>query len=222
VATVKGIELSLIQKLYGLPSSQLAGVTQLDADNVSQTLPIVPEILRRSANIVGNNQGGIFQGVMEMVHSGADDEVGTYVPYAGTIAGGTTVVGARAGFPLPIPEGWDLWFLGCSLERFSGAGTVVALLSLNGSPGGWGIDDQGAAVPETPLFNIARFTSIVADAIIGYGIGADGQPWQGVGRMRLARDQEYELRSTSSAAVSYRLAILMGLFPEAMGQDIVP
>lgn len=221
MATIKGLGLSLIQKLYSLPSAQILGVTDLDTDSVSQTLPIIPNILRRSDNIIGNNQGGWLQGVMENVHSGADDEVSTYRPYDGTAAGSTTLVGAAAGFPAPIPSGWDLWILGCSLERTSGAGTVVGLLALNGNPLGWGIDDAGAAVTDTPLFNLARFTSIVADAAaLAYGIGADGQPWQPV-NLRLPGQIALEFHTTSSAAVTVQLAILMGLFPEAMGQDVV-
>jgi len=221
MAEVSGVQLALIQKLYGLSANQLAGVTQMDADNVQQVVPIVPEILRRSLNIVGNNEGGLFQGVMENVHSAADSEVSTYRPYEGVVAGSTTIVGGAPGFPLPVPTGWDLWLLGMSLSRTSGAGTVVAMLALNGDQLGWGIDDAGAAVTSTPNFHVARFTSIVADAAgEAYGIDAQGNPFVNINK-RLPRSMTLQLHSTSDAAATIQASLLMGIFPESMGQDVV-
>jgi len=218
---IKGLQLRLVQSLYGIPGSQSSGVTEVDLDNVQQVINVVPEVLRRSDNVIGNNQGGWFQGTMQNVHSGADAELSTYVPYKMTVAGGTTVVGAAPGFPAPIPEGWDVWLIGCSLERTAGAGSVVALLSLNDNPLGWGIDDSGAAVTGSPLISLVRFTSIVNDVGgYGYGIGADGMAFQRVG-IRLPPKIDFEFRTNSTAAATVQLSIVMGLFPEGMGQDIL-
>jgi len=214
VSFIKGLQLRLVQKLYGIPPAQIRGVTELDTENAQQTIPLVPEILRRSDNILGLISGGWFEGVMENVHSGADDEVCSLNPYIPGAAAGP-------GFPSPVPDGWDIWILGASLLAHSGAGSAVIILDINTGARGLGIDDQGAAVTATPLIILQRWTSIVADVggLTGYGIDAQGKAWQPIG-VRVPRGADMELRGTSDAAVSYRAAIIMGIFPEGMGQDV--
>jgi len=216
---IKGSQLSLIQKLYGIPGSQSLGITDVDLDTLTQTLPVVPEILRRSDNILGNSGGGWFNGVMENVHSGADIEVCSLVPY-------TPGAGAVRGFPNPVRPGWDIWLLGASLIRTSGTGGAIVILDIN-TPGGngLGIDDSGDPVLDTPIFPVARWTTFVDDLGGGsapeLGLGPAGSLhcYQPIG-IRLPRPCDLELRGDSDAAVTYQCAMIMGIFPEAMGQDV--
>jgi len=214
MATVKGPQLSTIQRLYGLSPAQLLGVTDIDTDHVSQVLPIAPEILRRSNSILGSVAGGFFQATLENVHSAADDEVTVLRPYASAAAAITV--------PTPVPDGWDIWLLGGSVLRTAGAGGAAMVIALNGIPGGMGLDDGGTQVTDTPLQILGRWDSIIDDiqAFLGYGATEAGDPWINF-NVRLPRGVVIEFHSTSDAAITIQAALQMGIFPEGMGQDVV-
>jgi len=215
VALITGAQLRLVQRLFGLAPASVVGATDLDTQNVSQVLPLGPEILRRSDNILGLQSGGWFEGVCENVHSGADNEVCSLTPY-------TPGAAAGPGFPDPVPPGWDIWLLGASVIRFSGAGGASAALVLNGNPRGLGIDDSGAAVAATPVPILAVWDSIIdaPSTLGGFMVTEAGDPWVKM-NLRLPRGIIIEFHSTSDAAVSLRTAMIMGIFPEGMGQDVV-
>ncbi|MEE8492524.1 MAG: hypothetical protein V3S25_00655 [Nitrospirales bacterium] len=209
---VKKPILQALQQLIGIAPS--ASPLVMDDANVSLTLPIVPEVARRSN--ASQNTGGLFQGVLENVHSGADDERSQIDPYLA----GPDAFGA---WPPLIPQGFDVWLLGICGEQTSGvAGLTGATCKINipNSSLGWGRDDAGAPVVATPRYTVALFDSVTS--IVGNNnpvmITEQGNPWVTL-NMRLNRGHDIVFDSTSGAAAEYRMLVFLGLFPSGMGQD---
>lgn len=213
---VKRPILGILQNLIGIAPKSVALV--LDEGNISLTLPIVPHITRRSQTI--GNVGGIFSGILENVHSGADDETSTIQPYKAAAF-------AIAPYPELLGVDTDLWLLGVSLIASSGtpalAGAVFSL-NLQSETQGWGRDDQSAPVTSgSPMCITAwdgTFTACSAYTggdpctIVGTGLIHDTP------NIRLPRGVTLRLATTSGAAGEFRLLFLMGLFPAGLGQDV--
>jgi len=107
---IKNAILAPIQQLVGAPAATTP--TVLDDANVSLVLGIL-EIARRALAVGAT--GGWFQGVLENVHSAGDSESSSIDPYN---AGADAV----APYPAIIGLDLDLWILGISGRRSSGAG----------------------------------------------------------------------------------------------------
>ncbi len=217
MAEIKTPILRPIQQLIGSPG--LGGVV-LDDDSVTQTLPIVPDIARRGGS--QGSTGGWFLGILENVHSGADGEASSIDPYnPGAFAGG-------GAWPAVVPPGFDVWLAGISGFRKAGTGSVVAAMGYNpannGPAFGWGVDDSGVAVaPTTPSMQLARFDSVEAGISLLTSppmLTEYGEYFVPVS-MRLPRAGTLSFTSESSAASEWQAVFLMGLFPAALGQDIL-
>lgn len=214
MSVVSNSLLRLIQQLVG--GSAGGGKTVLDDENVTQTLPIVPEIARRGLTV--GNVGGIFTICLENVHSGADFEqsnVSVYAPAAAAII---------PPYPPIVSADFDIWLLGCSLVRTVGTGGLVAgRCGWNPSKEtqGLGIDDAGAQVIATPIIGLARFDSVDAGLT---GVPADGITEEGLNyqpiNLRLSRRAGIVFSSESAAAAEFQLHCVCGLFPAGMGQDV--
>lgn len=209
-----------IQALIGGVGSG-AAFTELDDQGVTQTLPIVPHIARRGLS--QGSTGGWFVGILENVHSGADSEDSAINPYEpGAAAAGSA-------WPAVVPPGFDVWCAGISGHRSVGVGGLtIALMgfnpSNNGPAFGWGQDDQGAAVlPVTPTMMLARFDALeTQQAAITQDpmMTEQGLMFQPV-NMRLPRGGTLSFFSESAAAAEFQAVFLLGLFPAAMGQDVL-
>jgi len=212
---VKNPLLGSLQALIGIAPAGVPLV--LDEGNIALTLPIVPEIARRS-QAIGNLTGWFFT-ILENVHSGADNEVNSVDPYeAGAFA--------NPPFPGSVPIGYDLWVQGCALTESSGTPAVVgAIFSMNSQIRyqGIGRDDVGAAVVANVPLPLVAWDGTFTAASYANGdpctVVGTGRIWSDVS-VRVPRGAVLRLHTTSGAAGEFRLVILMGIFPAGLGQDV--
>ena len=221
MATLKNAILRPLQKLIGVAPATLP--TVVDLENVSLTLPIIPEVVRRSsAHVI--EHGGLWQGVLENVHSGADNEISSLRPYE---PGENFVISP---FPAVITDEWDLWLSKVGGRRSSGTGALsgaaMILTSIGASPmsQAWGKDDVAAKVEGTSPMVLAQFDGIstLVDALNANEdpmITEDGKTWVDV-NMRIPRGALLAFKSTAAAAAEFQMWFILGLFPAGMGQDL--
>lgn len=212
---VKNPILLPLQKLVGISPTPQPVV--LDDTNISLTMPLVPDITRRSRT--HGPTGGMYSGILRNVHAGADDESSTIDPYA-------PGADAVAPYPTSVDEGFDVWLLGLCGQMSQGSGDLItagfASISVPDHMQGFGREDDGTPLALSPSFNVALFTGIDGT---GSGnppltLAGSGQVWIELG-IRLARGQRITWKTTSSAAADFDLQMLIGLFPAGLGQDIV-
>jgi len=218
VPIIKNSVLKGLQALLGYAPSSTP--TNIDDSAISLTLPLVPEISRRSYNLF---QSGWFFALMENVHSGADGETSALDPYQADA--GPTLDASLNGFPGAVPQGWDIWLLGVSGIRSSGAGGLTgATCEINpiASQQGIGLDDVGTVVTGSPPIHVAFFDEInadVADTSSMMRNSTNLQTYVKVG-LRIPRGAIIEFTSEAAAAAEFRMMLTMGIFPEALGQDV--
>jgi len=212
---IKNAILLPIQRLIGIAPAPTE--TVVDTSSVSLTMPILPDMARRSLS--SQPTGGFFIGVLENVHSAADDENSTIDPYNP----GPDVF---APYPALVDPGFDVWILKVGGERIAGAGTLdVGLLSLVNliHTLGWGRDDAQDPVPLVPNVTLARFDAIdeVVGAAIEPFITEQGETAVDVS-MRIPRGSRLRFHSTAgTASATFNMWFIVGLFPGGMGQDVV-
>jgi hypothetical protein len=190
------------------------GAVMLDDEHVSLTLDIL-DIARRS--LAPGIAGGWFWGIHLHVHSGTSSLSSTIDVY-------NTGEAAIGGWPVPIPEGFDVWVLGVGLNANTAANFTDAGLyfNLQGINAGWGINQSGSAVvPGDELIGLARWDALTAPGG-GEPMGLDeqGNPYTKM-NVRLPRGSTMRFNSTSTGAVNVRALVLTGLFPSGLGQDVV-
>jgi len=215
LALIKNPALGLIAPIYDLPASQLSGVVNLDDGDVSLTLDIADLTRRGLAGI----RDGWYQAVLENVHSAADDESSTIVPY-------TPAATASAPYPTAVGLDYDVYLLRAQGLRVAGAGTLDEgwlRLLLPDESIGIGIEDDGTAITAASNYTLARFTDVVA-APGGLSndmlVDAAGDPSIYIGT-RLPRGCSLNWATTSvTASATFRCLLTLGLFPVALGQDV--
>jgi len=223
MARIEGSQLLVAQQLLGLSSRQVAGLTDIDDGNVSYTVPLAPEMLRRSLSAV--NSTGWFIGIMENDHAAADSEASTMDVYNPNSLGAGV---AQGGYPSPVPEGFDVWILNATLQRITGAsdltGGVLRLRADANFGLGWGIDDVQAAVSDDTAPYLAHWDGFDSRA----GGANPGGTETGTGRvsaipinMRIRRGMLLVLSTTSAGSMNIHCSITCGLFPQGLGQDII-
>lgn len=217
MSLIEGGQLSVVHQIFETPPTEL-GAAELDLKNISQVLNVVPEIRRRSAPIAGID--GFFTGILENSHAGADDEDSAIDPY-------NVGDSALGNFPAVVAEGSDIWLLVLTGYRSSGTGGITGLATLE-TPNfvqGFGQDDTGAAIGLNPTaLNLGIITGIDTSA------GVTNDPMTFLDepggsllrvRIRVPRGSTLGFASRSSAAADFRLIFVMGIFPIAMGQDVL-
>lgn len=217
MSIIKNAILLPIQHLIGQAPAPSPAV--VDDDSVSLTLPIVPNIARRS--LASQPTGGWFTGLLENNHVSDDAIISTINVYN---TGDDTV----PPWPAPVPAEFDIWLLGCFGIHSSGSGGLSeALMGFNPAnfTQGWGRDQAGVLTVSSPRLHVARF-----DAIGGGATGSSDPPLiteQGATyvavNMRIPRgtNLSFQTLSTGAAVVVFTAIFLLGLFPSAMGQDVV-
>lgn len=216
MALIEGGQLSVVPRLFNVGVDPSPGVANIDLKNVSQVLNVVPEIRRRSAPLAGID--GIFTGILRNVHSIADDEISSILPYS---------LGAdRLGsYPAVVPEEWDIWLIGASGRRVSGTGSIVGTIVLEPPDAvqGFARDDSGTALgvltSRIILGTITGITELGVDDPTIW-LNEPGGSFLRLG-IRVPRGSLLLFRSTSSAIATIDMVFVMGLFPMSMGHDVV-
>lgn len=203
--------LGILNKALGLTGSGVPGPTELMDGTVDQVIA-VNDLARRGRTQAATT--GIYNPAMVNLSTGAETTTTTVNPY-------TNTVGIVAPWPAPVPEQFDVWLLGVAANQ-SGGTTWDAALYINppDAQQGWGVDQSGAAAVSSIQYAVAYFDA-TATATHTFGVTAGGElPWQPIG-IRLPRGATL-IWVVDHADVSTVVAQLtLGLFPIALGQDVV-
>jgi len=204
--------LGILTKSLGLTGAG-SPITELMDGVVDQVLDIGP-CVRRGRTQAGTE--GIYSVALRCAHVGADSEFAIMDPYNALLAG------VRAPYPSPMPAGFDIWLLAVGGTQGGGSSTVNVVLRVQfpGSQQGFGIVDSTAVVVDADMV-VARFDAAVATTG-SYFIAESGDAII-YPKMRLPRSLTIQLRmdSVSSGATTHTLNILLGVFPTALGQDVI-
>lgn len=208
MAFVKNPVLLPLQKLIGLAPSGKPLV--LDDENVSLTLPIVPDITRRSRTPAPST--GLFMCQMQNEHAAAGTLSVSMDPYVATNTGDV--------YPSPVAQDFDLWLLGANVAIVDG--NIVDLddcsIEINAPDAarGWTITSGGGAITGALSFTqIAHWDAAqILDATRLKGI------WRPLG-LRWRRGDAVVFISDSNLAGDFDIVATMiwGLFPAGLGQD---
>jgi len=203
-----------LTRALGLTGSGSA-ITELMDGVVDQTLDVGP-IVRRSRTQA--NTSGIYLGILQNVHTDAEQLTTAINPYN---------VGATAAIPPwpdPMPLQFDIWLLSVNARRVSGSGTILGVLHLQmpSETQGFGIDDSGVAVTESPPLAIVSYDSLVA-LNTAFLVQEGGHPYVRPG-IRIPRgtgvgNSSLEWTTTSSLTSTYQCLMMFGVFPITLGQD---
>lgn len=204
-------------KALGIAGSGDSETELLDGD-VNQTLDIIP-IARRGGTLAGTD--GIFRVALRTIHTDSEVLSVSWQPYLSAAAG------VVAPFPSPVPDTFDVWLLGAALERVSAGGTITqAVLRMTQIQQGFGIDDTGAAVASTSVFALA-FWDLMETAISpGFGnVNNNNYVWQRLA-MRIPRKGAIaspfiSFTCLSATTITVDCVMMVGLFPVALGQDVL-
>jgi len=201
--------LEVLKEALGL-SGAASPVTELTDGIVDQVL-WVNDIIRRSRTQA--QTGGLYTGILKNTHAAADSRVSALLPYNATIA-------AIPPYPTPMPRGFDVWILSAAVTQASGTGTLQAALLLECPASVMGLSSTTGAFQSNQ--NLAFWdTVIVENTTFGIASGIT-EPTRKIG-LRIPRAPTTALRfaSTSSAAAVFDCFITLGVFPTALGQDVL-
>lgn len=184
--------------------------TELSDGIVDQMIEIGP-IVRRSRTQASTE--GIYTGMLRNVHAAADSRAIGLFPFNGGSA-------AIAPYPAPMPAGFDVWLLSAVVLQASGTGTLSGALRVSYPGRMMGLSTSGGAVGAT--VNVAFWDTIIDEGTLFAIKSAQTQPVQNIG-LRLPRDTATQLifASTSSAVATFECFIMLGVFPVALGQDVI-
>lgn len=202
--------LGVLNKSLGLTGAG-SPITELEDGIVGQSVN-VNEVARRGRTIAKSQ--GIYTAVMRNIHVGASTVTTSVDPYR------VGLLIAAAGYPVRIPEQFDLWLLTATVVRSAGVSSLAGVLRLDyGAAHGWGIDNLGAAILATGSMAVAHFQSVATIAGT-FGVNsANGLPVFKLG-MRLPRDDNTSLEwSTTGTDSTFDLQLVLGLYPASLGQD---
>lgn len=201
--------LDVLKRAIGL-SGPDSPVTELTDGVVDQALEVGP-IIRRSRTQARTE--GIYTGLMRNIHVAADSRTSALNPF-------NPAAQAIAPYPAPMPVGFDVWVLNAAVTQLSGSGTISAALNIECPARIMGISSIGA--PVVSVQNIAFWDTIVVESTTFALKAPAAQPSERIG-VRLPRDPGTRLffASTSSAAATFDCFVTLGVFPIALGQDVL-
>jgi len=203
--------LGILNKALGLTGAG-SPVTELADGVVDQTLDVGP-IVRRSRTL-GVSEG-IFTALLLNEHAGAGTLSNEINPYeAGALA--------RAPFPSPVPQNFDLWLLSATLQRESGTGSQLSALFINHSPSQLAFtrDDGGSAFTDTPLMPVMSWDTLITVSQNNARTAGVSNTGPGHIGIRLPRNiVGIRFVSVASAIADYQCMMTIGMFPVGLGQD---
>lgn len=198
--------LGIVDRTLGL-AGKGSPVTELEDGQLVQTFDTVPAI-RRGRTVADSS--GMFSASIQNVHVGASDVSETLDLY-----NLTSGIDATPPFPGPVPRGFDLWVVNSTmLKSANDAAEVIALMQLpfTRSINIIGAQNHALAFYQDHVFvNGQRYMFQAAST----GTWAQNQP------RRIPRGALLRLDSTAAASLTVSWVILIGMFPEAIGQDAV-
>lgn len=211
--------LGLVDKALGV-AGRGAQITEFEDGQLDQVLDVGP-LVRRGRTPA--NTGGIFRMVMENVHAAGGDLTSIFVPYS------LGAIGAIAPYPNPVPDDLEVWVLYCFAMRTAGAGTPDPVgMTIDGIQQGYGRDDSAVAVVSNEELCLVRMGTPQTLNGVLYQTNA-GFPLQQI-NLRIPRFGtlggpgsrcNMRFHSTASAACTVQMHVIIGLFPLALGQDVV-
>jgi len=211
VSEIDSQALLLVDEVLGVAGGKAAS-TELDDGRLDQVLN-VNDIIRRSRSV----QDGIFWGLWRNIHAAAGEVSSNINPYTTPSDTNTT------GWETPIPRKLEVWVLGATVSRSSGAGGLdEALLELRMTAvqQAFGEDSAGAAIAgQNANMALARWDVISELTTRDVALTETGAPFARIG-LRVPRRSTIRFTSDAAAAANFDLQVLLGLFPRALGQDI--
>jgi len=204
-----------INRVLGLAGTGAAQQTILDDGDLTQVLDVNP-FVRRGMTLASRT--GIYFGIFRNVH-GAGGLINNIInPYEAP--------NSRDGFPavITVQSGLELWLLGASGERLSGAGGLdegLLQILFSSDQQAFGSDDSGGAVASSANLHVARWDGVSTATTTNALVMEDGSTFARIG-IRLSRlATGLRFISDASAAATFQLNVMMGLFPTGLGQDVI-
>jgi len=212
---VDSLALGEVDKALGLagPGAQ---ATELDDGLINQVLEVANLVSRARTPI----SHGIKWAIIQNTHALAGDQVTAWDPYFRTTAPNTEL-----NWPVPVPKGFDIWFLGATARVISGGGFSNGYLGIVGDfvgDGAYALGHAGAPTTDTIRYALQNWDS--QSIIAGQTFARfDGRVWAyGQRPVRLIRDATMEWRTASTAAGTYQANIMLALVPTGLPQDAAP
>jgi len=202
--------LDVLQKALGL-SGPGSPVTELTDGVVDQVLDVTP-IVRRSRT--QGQTSGLYTGLLRNAHAAAESKSSLLQPYVAVP--GTSL----APYPSVMPAGFDVWVLSAAVTQLSGTGTISAALRVTVPGSVMGISSAaGAAISN---YTLAFWDKVIVEGSTFGVTSGDVSPWVRLG-FRLPRSGTTQLifASTSSAIATFDCFVMLGVFPVALGQDVL-
>lgn len=208
--------LGWITRALGLTGAGAPSTDFFDGE-LYQTLDV--NLLARRGRTQASTQG-IYSAVLRNVHPGGGSLTTTVSPYE-------VGAGSIRPYPDPMPQQFDIWLIGAATQQVAGAGTFEGSLfvDLHAAAQGFGVDDSGNPIVVSNGVVVAFWDSVNS---IG-GVQTIGQQdgrisWQRIG-MRLPRapgaGTVLSFVSTASVAATFDCQMILGVFPVALGQDVI-
>ena len=217
--------LGLVDRALGLagPGSQQ---TELEDGLVAQTLDVTNLVARSRSPI----QHGQKWAIIQNVHSTTSDALTAVDPYF--IPGGAAPLvapyGVQWNWPDPVPLGFDIWYLGCVTQVVTGTGFTEGYFGMVGGQvpaGAFGYTHSGIGITASTIrYPLQSWSgeALVGGILFGTAIASSQQVFAtGQRGVRIPRGTTLEFRSRSSAAITVQAMPLLGLFPQALGQDVI-
>lgn len=200
--------LGTVNRALGI-SGRGAQITELLDGQVDQTIGVNDHVRRGRTQ---TDTKGLWWGTIEHVH-GAANSLETAVTLG-------TITLTVPPWPTPVPEAdFDIWLIGAGLTRPSGTGTIDAALYLEPyTSQAWGTDDSDVEVNNIAIIPLAHWDTLNTE-FYTFGLNAaSGRVFFPI-NLRCKGDWAIRFASTSSDVITFRMAVLLGLFPVGLGQD---
>jgi len=232
--TMNSQALVLLDRMLGLSGPGGEQYTTLDDGNVQQVLEI-GAIARRSLTFAGSS--GLytvgFRSDADTVANIARNSMNPYNFAASTAAGGMTISEDTNGYPVPVPRGFDVWLIRASAFTSTSAGHNWLQLNVQIPSSSMALRSYAAdGGAESQLANdvsnmaLARWdTALAGDTLTGSGAAYTWATENGTTSpefgLRIPRGSRIDfITSAAATGTQAQCTLILGLFPEGLGQDI--
>lgn len=221
--------LALMDRILGLSgSSSGEQYTTLDDGNVQQVIEISP-IARRSLTESGTT--GIFDISFNNLHSGASLNSNPINPY--NLEENVSLTSRVNIWPVPVPRGLDVWLIGANAMQV-GTDTNVSwcqlLLTMPSTFQALYQRRSSMGVPiqitnDLSYHSLTRWDTLAPDDILTSGSARysfeteNGEMYQHYG-LRIRRGTTIDFITNTTGAAEIDCHMIVGLFPEGLGQDV--